>query len=374
MSHPFDQHYFHGGAKVGGYAREGYWDYPVHHLTAQKVLDLKPESVLELGAARGYVLRRLEDKGVRVKGLEISEHCRLTRVIEDIATWDITKAPWPVEDKAFDLCLSVAALEHIPEEHLPTVFTEMVRTCKRGLHGIDLHDDDSFDKTHVSIHDESWWKERLPEEHVGVDKESLEAGPVSIPASTPGQPYLVKLNLGSFTNMFHYGWRNLDRMALWEWARQHSYSFSCVDVSRGLPYDDGVVDAIFSSHVLEHFSYEQGLVVLRECHRVMKPGTVIRVLVPDAGRLIHGFGFLREFDELSGPAAARPTMAGKLWELLCGDEHRAIYDAETLVRAFQAAGFKDPERAVFRRSRSAIIQTETTDMYPDLSLIVEATR
>jgi cyclopropane fatty-acyl-phospholipid synthase-like methyltransferase len=376
VKHVFDQVYFHGGAKVGGYAGSGYADFPIHHFTARKILELKPESVLEIGCARGYVLRRLEDQGVRVKGLEISEHCYLTRAIADVVTWDVTKAPWPIEDKSFDLCVSIAALEHIAEEHLPTVFSEMARTCKRGLHGIDLHDDDHFDKTHCSIHPEQWWKERLPEGHVGVDKESLEAGPASPPQETPGKPHLVKLNLGSFTNQFHYGWRNLDRIDLAPWARQQGYSFSCVDVTQGLPYDDEIVDAIFSSHMLEHVSYEQALALMKDCHRVMKPGTVIRVVVPDAGKLIKSYhdNFLGYFDEMSSTSSARSTQAGKLWELLLGDEHRAIYDWDTLERLFLDAGFKDPKQERFRHSRSPIIQTEATDMYADLSLFGEATR
>src|SRR5258706_6437358 len=48
-AHPFDRDYFNGGAKVGGYAHEGYWDYPVHWTPFRKVMELKPESVLEIG-------------------------------------------------------------------------------------------------------------------------------------------------------------------------------------------------------------------------------------------------------------------------------------------------------------------------------------
>lgn len=369
MTHPFDRDYFHGGAKVGGYAREGYWDYPIHHLTARKIMALKPESVLELGAARGYILKRLEDDGVRVKGLEISEHCRLTRVIDDIVTWDITQTPWPIADQSFDLCFSIAVLEHIPEDKLPAVFAEMARTCKRGYHGIDLHDDDHFDKTHVSIHDAAWWKERLPAGHEGVDKEDLEKGAIDPPSGTG-----VKLNIGSFTTMFHHGWRNIDTIDLSRWAQQFDYTFMHWDVLKGLPYDDNVVDLIFSCHVLEHFSYDDGAKLLAECARVLKPGGVLRVLVPDTHALIEQYNAnrLNLFDELSSTAAARSTQAGKLWELLCGGDHRSFYDWTTLEHVLQSAGFGTVERATFRKSRSTMMQRETMDLFPDISLIAEA--
>lgn len=162
----FDKHYFNGGGKVGGYAREGYWDYPTHEVTARHILDRKPESVLELGCARGYVLKRLEDvigqngsAGHCVMGVEVSKHCYLTRVCNCIKQMDLCETPWDIgfgkdgywkiPPNKFDLCYSVATLEHVPEDKLPAVIAEMARTCRRGLHGVDFgHNDDGFDKTH----------------------------------------------------------------------------------------------------------------------------------------------------------------------------------------------------------------------------------
>lgn len=372
MTHPFDQDYFHGGKVVGGYAGEGYWDYPVHWTTFHHVMERQPKSVLELGCARGYVLKRLEDAGVRVAGLEISEHCYLTRVIQDVSTWDITKR-WPFEDQSFDLCLSMAVLEHIPEDKLPAVFGEMKRVCARGLHGIDLVDHDHFDKTHVSIHPVEWWKERLPQGQEAIDKELLERDRPPLPMRS--EPVGVKLNIGSFTTMFHHGWRNIDQLDLSAWARYHGYSFIQFDVRNGLFYDSGVVDLIFTSHMLEHFTYDEGARLLRECYRVLKPGGRMRVLVPDAGVLLsvyHADG-MKRFDEMSPTAKSRETAAGKLYELLCA-EHRSIYDNATLSKAMRTAGFRVEGHVGFRVSGSPIMQSETMDLYPDLSLIVEGVR
>ena len=77
----FDKDYFNGGKKVGGYAREGYRDFPVHWVTANKVMSLNPKSVLELGCARGYILKKIQDEGVPIGGLEVSKHCYLTRAV-----------------------------------------------------------------------------------------------------------------------------------------------------------------------------------------------------------------------------------------------------------------------------------------------------
>lgn len=145
----FDKHYFNGGGKVGGYAREGYWDYPVHNITAQHVRVRRPKSVLEIGCGRGYILKRLQDWGIPVCGLEISRHAWMTRAIDPILNIDICTERWPIEDNTFDMSFSMATFEHIPEQYIPHVLSELKRVCKSHLHGIDFgQHDDGFDKTH----------------------------------------------------------------------------------------------------------------------------------------------------------------------------------------------------------------------------------
>jgi SAM-dependent methyltransferase len=50
------------------------------------------------------------------------------------------------------------------------------------------------------------------------------------------------------------------------------------DVSRGLPFGDGTVDAIFAVHVLEHlFDF---LPLVDECHRVLRPTGTLHLMSP----------------------------------------------------------------------------------------------
>jgi SAM-dependent methyltransferase len=46
-----------------------------------------------------------------------------------------------------------------------------------------------------------------------------------------------------------------------------------------LPYEDNTVDEIYASHVLEHLPY--GNTALQEWFRVLKPGGMVTVMVPD---------------------------------------------------------------------------------------------
>lgn len=49
----------------------------------------------------------------------------------------------------------------------------------------------------------------------------------------------------------------------------------------GIPFSDSYFDIVYHSHVLEHFSKEDGILFIKECHRVLKPGGIIRIAVPD---------------------------------------------------------------------------------------------
>lgn len=51
---------------------------------------------------------------------------------------------------------------------------------------------------------------------------------------------------------------------------------------RNLPYASGIVDAIYSSHTLEHLYLEDAQQVLREAQRVLRPGGLLRLALPDS--------------------------------------------------------------------------------------------
>jgi predicted SAM-dependent methyltransferase len=376
----YNRHYFDGGrGPVGGYAREGYWDYPVHWLTFQKIMELKPESVLEIGCARGYILKRLQDVGVHAEGLEVSRHCILTRVCEGIKEWDITETPWPFKDKEFDLSFSIAVLEHIPKDKVDAVASEIRRVSKRGLHGVDfgVHDD-GFDKTHCLFRGSEFWCDTLNgpingscDQYKVVEKGELERGPIQFPPADG----MVKLNCGSFTTMFHHGWINIDQHPLQEFARGHGYNYLQHDLTKGIPFKDETVDMIHHCHFLEHLTYDQGLLFLKECHRVMKPGALMRILLPDAEKLcqLMASAGLSEFDEISDGCAGSPHQAGKLWALLFSG-HSSAYDKGAIYAALDAAGFKFVCSRGFRESLSSKMRAETLDLFPTLSAIVEVVK
>lgn len=57
------------------------------------------------------------------------------------------------------------------------------------------------------------------------------------------------------------------------------------DLRQGLPFADGAFGGVYHSHVLEHFTLAGGRRFIGECWRVLEPGGVLRVAVPDGAQI-----------------------------------------------------------------------------------------
>ena len=82
---------------------------------------------------------------------------------------------------------------------------------------------------------------------------------------------LVNVGCGA---VYHPAWINLD-------AAPSAPEVKRSDARDGLPFPDASVDAVYHSHMLEHLDAASARAFLRECHRVLRPGGVLRVVVPD---------------------------------------------------------------------------------------------
>lgn len=81
------------------------------------------------------------------------------------------------------------------------------------------------------------------------------------------------LNLGC-GDRFHPDWINLDFYSNTPAVKAHN-------LIEGIPYANQSFDVVYHSHLLEHFPASLAYGFLTECKRVLKPGGVLRVAVPD---------------------------------------------------------------------------------------------
>ncbi len=84
---------------------------------------------------------------------------------------------------------------------------------------------------------------------------------------------LVLVNLGCGAR-FHPAWINYDLHA-------SSPIVTACDLTQGIPLRDSVADAVYSAAVFEHLRPFDIDGFLSECQRVLKPGGILRIAVPD---------------------------------------------------------------------------------------------
>src|SRR5260370_11714954 len=61
------------------------------------------------------------------------------------------------------------------------------------------------------------------------------------------------------------------------------------DVRKPLPFSDGSVSVVYASHVLEHLYREEGQRLIAESFRVLAPGGILRIVVPDLRAIVEEY-------------------------------------------------------------------------------------
>lgn len=134
------------------------------------------------------------------------------------------------------------------------------------------------------------------------------------------------------------------------------------DLTKPLPFEANSVSAIYGSHVLEHLYLREAQTLLQDCLRVLKPGGVIRMVVPDLQTMVAQYfesksrsgdysnqatspaDFLNERLGFRNPVRPQGNFVFKLysnWKDF--HSHKYMYDSESLVRYIAVAGFVDVE-------------------------------
>ena len=110
----------------------------------------------------------------------------------------------------------------------------------------------------------------------------------SKPSSPPYIPQMLNLGCG---HRIHPAWLNLDIAPAHQSVIAHN-------LTEPLPLDDASCSVAYSSHVLEHLPKDQAPSFLAECYRVLTPGGVVRIVVPDLETIARLY--LHNFDAAVG--------------------------------------------------------------------------
>ncbi|MEZ5545392.1 MAG: methyltransferase domain-containing protein [Lysobacteraceae bacterium] len=157
-----------------------------------------------------------------------------------------------------------------------------------------------------------------------------------------------KLALGSGGIRFP-GWIHVDIDPQWQ-------PEVVADMRQPLPFPDAYADFIHSEDMVEQLTLPEAEAFFRECHRVLKPGGVFRLLTIDLHRLmsmyVQGDLRLRELWEREVPEIPlRQRTLGEVVNLaMLFSNHHFVYDEQSLRAAMEPAGFR-LQRVDYRESQ-----------------------
>ena len=180
---------------------------------------------------------------------------------------------------------------------------------------------------------------------------------------------MIKINMGCGWRDFGEGWIHID-----SGDYEHLDSFSITNLSE---HEDNTVDLIYASHLVEYFNREAVGALLTEWHRVLKPGGILRVGVPNFEKISHLYSSGQYgLDYFVG------LLYGKMPMGSTTIYHKTVYDFESLDKVLCAAGFRDCREWEWRNTEHAQFDDHSQAYLPHMdkdngvlmSLNVECTK
>jgi predicted SAM-dependent methyltransferase len=135
------------------------------------------------------------------------------------------------------------------------------------------------------------------------------------------------------------------------------------ELTNGIPYNDYLIDYIYSSHFLEHLSKNKAQELLRESFRVLKKDGVIRLVVPDLQYAISLYAEGKKEEMLEQYFFVEDDDASF-------SRHRYMYDFKMLKSQLLEIGFIEVKQCDFKNG--TVPDCRILDNRPDESLFVEA--
>lgn len=177
---------------------------------------------------------------------------------------------------------------------------------------------------------------------------------------------MIKLNVGCNDVIFE-GWTNMD-LHPHVGAIQH-------DARQPFPYGDNSIDFMFSEHFIEHLNETESLVYLKECHRILKPGAVVRTSTFCIDEIMRNCVTDLKWDEY------KKTLLGGRFSHLARTQffnlavheagiHKYMWNNDELIRYLEVAGFSNFNTPLKRES--TYIELQALEWRDNSNCIVEA--
>ena len=163
------------------------------------------------------------------------------------------------------------------------------------------------------------------------------------------------------------GWINSDI------KQAHGIDISA-DIRQGLPLEGDSIDYIVSIHALNEMPYDGLLPALQELRRVLKPGGVLRLVLPDLLKGVHAYE-RGDRDYFLVPDDDVKSLGAKLIvQLFWYGYSRTLFTSEFIEEMLYKAGFERVDHCSYQQTRSRFAEIIELDNRENESLFVEATK
>ena len=131
--------------------------------------------------------------------------------------------------------------------------------------------------------------------------------------------------------------------------------FEHIDYKRNIDdlsiFNNNSVTLIYSSHSFEYFDRKKGIKVLKEWLRVLRPGGILRMAVPDFDALINIYSKTGNLEIILGPLFGRMKIETDLKENISKYiYHKTIYNFKDLKILLKSCGFKNIKKYDWRKT------------------------
>ncbi len=127
------------------------------------------------------------------------------------------------------------------------------------------------------------------------------------------------------------------------------------DLKRGIPLPKNSVDQIYASHVFEHISFKDLIILLNEIYRVLKKNGKLSVCVPDASIYIKSYVNKEVFQPEGGFYKPAVVDTGSLIDQVnyiayMDEQHKYLFDKENLINTLKKIPFEKVELRNFNEN------------------------
>jgi predicted SAM-dependent methyltransferase len=144
------------------------------------------------------------------------------------------------------------------------------------------------------------------------------------------------------------------------------------DISKGLPLDTNSIDYAVSIHSLPEIPYPDLVPTLAELRRVLKPGGVLRVALPDLDLGIAAYQRGEKKYFLIPDEEVKSVGAKFIVQMLWYGYTRLLFTHDFIIEMLEKAGFSRVERCAHKVTRSLWPEITDLDNREEESLFVEA--